>query len=142
MKLEKIPPTIGLNIAKINKSYGEFLFWDVGGQKSLRKIWQKYFAECDGVCFIVDGSDESRFEEVRGVIDELYTRKKSNQNQPKIEKLGPRNRSSQSSNDFDKDLEGGGGGEEDDLSVEEILKRLPCLFLLNKNDKKEFKGVD
>ena len=29
--IQKIPPTIGLNIAKINKSQGEFLFWDVGG---------------------------------------------------------------------------------------------------------------
>jgi ADP-ribosylation factor related protein 1 len=51
------------------------LFWDVGGQKSLRKIWHKYFCECNGVVFIIDGSDESRFDEVRDVIDELYTRK-------------------------------------------------------------------
>ena len=47
--LEKLPPTIGLNIAKITKSEGEFIFWDVGGQKSLRKIWGKYFSECNGV---------------------------------------------------------------------------------------------
>ena len=59
--ISKIPPTIGLNIAKINKPQGEFLFWDVGGQKSLRKIWGKYFSECDGVVFIIDGADESRF---------------------------------------------------------------------------------
>jgi hypothetical protein len=41
----------------------------------LRKIWHKYFCECNGVIFIIDGSDESRFDEVRNVIDELYTRK-------------------------------------------------------------------
>ena len=74
-KLDKIPPTIGLNIAKITKRQGEFLFWDVGGQRSLRKIWTKYFAECHGVVFIIDGSDYQRFAEVREVIDELYTRK-------------------------------------------------------------------
>ena len=61
MNLEKIPPTIGLNIAKITRAHGEFLFWDVGGQKSLRKIWTKYFAQCNGVMFIIDGSDETRF---------------------------------------------------------------------------------
>lgn len=73
--LEKIPPTIGLNIAKIMKPHGEFLFWDLGGQKSIRKIWSKYFTECQGVVFIVDGADESRFQETREVIDEMYTRK-------------------------------------------------------------------
>ena len=87
MNLEKIPPTIGLNIAKITKRQGEFLFWDVGGQKSLRKIWTKYFVECDGVIFLIDGSDESRFEEVREVIDELYTRKVTDEaGLPKIQK--------------------------------------------------------
>ena len=75
MKLERIPPTVGLNIAKINKRQGEFLFWDVGGQKSLRKIWTKYFQECNGVVFLIDGCDESRFQEVREELDGLYTRK-------------------------------------------------------------------
>ena len=31
MNLTKIPPTVGLNIAKIEKSNAEFTFWDVGG---------------------------------------------------------------------------------------------------------------
>jgi hypothetical protein len=31
MNLEKIPPTIGLNIAKIEKPNADYLFWDVGG---------------------------------------------------------------------------------------------------------------
>ena len=35
------------------------------------------------------------------------------------------------------DIEGGG-----DESIGEYLKGLPCLFLLNKNDKKEFKGIE
>ena len=51
------------------------MFWDVGGQKLLRKIWTKYFTECDGVVFVIDGRDESRFDEVRGVIDDYYSRR-------------------------------------------------------------------
>ena len=131
--LEKIPPTIGLNIAKITKPRGEFVFWDVGGQKSLRKIWAKYFAECNGVVFIVDGSDESRFKEVREVLDSLYTRKVLDEaGLPKIQKGG--------SVAFD-DMESGGGADEDQ-SLYQILQGLPALFLLNKNDKSEFKGKD
>ena len=41
----------------------------------MRKIWTKYFAECHGVVFLIDGSDESRFLENKEVIDDLYTRK-------------------------------------------------------------------
>ena len=132
--LEKIPPTIGLNIAKINKSQGEFIFWDVGGQRSLRKIWGKYFSECNGVVFLIDGCDEDRFSEVREVIDSLYTRKVlDDAGLPKIQKTG--------SAIFDDDMESGGGADED-KSIYQILQELPVLFLLNKNDKPEFKGEE
>ena len=147
--ISKIPPTIGLNIAKINKPQGEFLFWDVGGQKSLRKIWGKYFSECHGVVFIIDGADQGRFQEVREVIDELYTRKQLDEaglpvvsKKNRIIKRGPGPMSTALQGDDD--LEGAGGAldDEEGQTLFEILKGLPVLFLLNKNDKTEFKGVD
>jgi len=39
MNLEKIVPTVGLNIAKVKWKEGEFLFWDLGGQTRLWKHW-------------------------------------------------------------------------------------------------------
>ena len=60
MKLEKIPPTVGLNLAKVEKRRAEFTFWDVGGQMVLRKIWDKYFSECNGLIFMIDGADPAR----------------------------------------------------------------------------------
>ena len=74
MKLEKIPPTIGLNFAKVEKRVGEFTFWDVGGQNVLRKIWDKYYSECSAVVFVIDGSDQIRFEEVAETLDKMYAR--------------------------------------------------------------------
>lgn len=68
MSLEKITPTIGLNIAKLQKSNAEFIFWDVGGQAVLRKIWDKYFGECNGLIFVIDGCDEIRFQEVKETL--------------------------------------------------------------------------
>ena len=41
----------------------------------MRKIWKKYYTECNGVVFVIDGADESRLDEVRDVINELYTRR-------------------------------------------------------------------
>ena len=63
-KLDKISPTVGLNIAKIERRRREYIFWDVGGQRVLRKIWDKYFTEADCVVFVIDGTDQLRFSEV------------------------------------------------------------------------------
>ena len=100
MPLEKIPPTVGLNIARLDKKGGEYVFWDVGGQSVLRKIWNKYFSECNGLVFVIDGADEIRFQEVKETLEDVFT-------------------------------------EENDT-----IGRVPVLFLLNKNDKGEFRGVD
>ena len=68
MPLAKITSTIGLNIAKLDKHNGEFIFWDVGGQTVLRKIWEKYFSEANGLIFVIDGAEEMRFNEVRETL--------------------------------------------------------------------------
>lgn len=31
--------------------------WDVGGQHSLRKLWQSYYSSCHAIIFVVDSSD-------------------------------------------------------------------------------------
>ena len=31
--------------------------WDVGGQHSLRKLWQSYYSSCHAIVFVVDSSD-------------------------------------------------------------------------------------
>ena len=120
-QVKKLPPTIGLNIAKITKYQGEFVFWDVGGQASLRKLWQKYITEANGVVFVIDGSDESRFDEVREVIDGLWTRRGLDDAGLPVVK---------------------GSGDIEDESLESTLADLPCLFLLNKNDSPDFKGIE
>ena len=74
MKLEKIPPTVGLNLSKIEKRRAEFTFWDVGGQMVLRKIWDKYFSECNAVIFMIDGSDANRLQEVKSTLNRLYNK--------------------------------------------------------------------
>ena len=75
MALEKIPPTAGLNIAKIgSQKHAEFMLWDVGGQSVLRKIWEKYFNQCHGLVFVLDGADSIRFDEVRETLAKIYDR--------------------------------------------------------------------
>lgn len=37
----KIPPTVGLNIGRMQVSRAKLIFWDLGGSSSLRSLWEK-----------------------------------------------------------------------------------------------------
>lgn len=63
MDLDKIPPTIGLNIARFQVNGVIAICWDVGGQLGLRQLWANYFEEVDGIIFVADSSDKERFSE-------------------------------------------------------------------------------
>ena len=52
-------------VGKINIGRNVINFWDLGGQKSLRSIWDKYFEEAHAVVFVVDSTDKDRIEECR-----------------------------------------------------------------------------
>mmetsp|Transcript_39663 Transcript_39663/g.51977 ORF Transcript_39663/g.51977 Transcript_39663/m.51977 type:complete len:105 (-) Transcript_39663:269-583(-) len=72
MRQERIPPTVGLNLARVEKRRAKFIFWDVGGQPVLRKIWEKYYGQCNAIVFVVNGADQNRLEEAQTLLDKLY----------------------------------------------------------------------
>ena len=72
MRMDRIPPTVGLNLARVEKRRAKFIFWDVGGQPVLRKIWEKYYGQCNAVVFVINGAEEHRLEEAKGILDRLY----------------------------------------------------------------------
>jgi len=38
-------------------------FWDLGGQRDIRSIWEKYYSECHAVAYVVDANDKGRLTE-------------------------------------------------------------------------------
>lgn len=62
---EKIPPTIGMNLAKINYQGSQVIFWDLGGQLKMRSIWEKYYDEANAVVFVIDSVDVGRLSEAK-----------------------------------------------------------------------------
>ncbi|KAL4224749.1 hypothetical protein ACF0H5_015446 [Mactra antiquata] len=63
-------PTIGFNVETVTPVKGlSFTVWDVGGQEKIRRLWQHYMQNVDGLLYVVDSSDRERVEEAR---DELY----------------------------------------------------------------------
>ena len=67
----KIPPTVGLNIARARIDRSNLIFWDLGGARSLRSLWERYYGEAHGLLFVVDASDVARLEEAREVLQSL-----------------------------------------------------------------------
>jgi len=69
--LDRIPPTVGLNIARLDVGSMLVLVWDLGGQASLRSIWQRYYTEAQGLVFVVDASDQPRLAEAKAALETL-----------------------------------------------------------------------
>ena len=62
-------PTIGFNVETVKPGKNvSFTVWDVGGQDKIRPLWRHYFVGTEGLVFVVDSVDKSRFHEAR---DEL-----------------------------------------------------------------------
>ena len=50
-------PTVGQNVSLIDLPDLYLRIWDVGGQHSLRGLWQSYYASAHAIVFVVDSSD-------------------------------------------------------------------------------------
>jgi ADP-ribosylation factor related protein 1 len=66
---EKIPPTIGMNLAKLQVRGSQIIIWDLGGQIKMRNIWEKYYTEANVVIFVVDSADVGRLDEAKMAYD-------------------------------------------------------------------------
>ncbi|KAF2143376.1 uncharacterized protein K452DRAFT_268859 [Aplosporella prunicola CBS 121167] len=53
----KTVPTVGQNVSTITLPDLYLKIWDVGGQHSLRGLWQSYYASCHAIVFVIDSSD-------------------------------------------------------------------------------------
>ena len=50
-------PTVGQNVATVPLPEMYLKVWDVGGQHSLRRLWQSYYRSCHAIVFVVDSTD-------------------------------------------------------------------------------------
>ena len=72
--LKNIQPTKGFTVKIFEKENIKFTFWDIGGQKSIRNIWENYFENNDALIYVIDSSDVYRIEEsgkeLRNLLEE------------------------------------------------------------------------
>ncbi|RWR89283.1 Small GTPase superfamily [Cinnamomum micranthum f. kanehirae] len=68
---DRIVPTVGLNIGRVEASKTKLVFWDLGGQVGLRPIWEKYYEEAHGIIFVIDAACPSRFEDSKSALEKV-----------------------------------------------------------------------
>eukprot|EP00262_Sarcandra_glabra_P007646 TRINITY_DN20548_c0_g1_i1.p1 TRINITY_DN20548_c0_g1~~TRINITY_DN20548_c0_g1_i1.p1 ORF type:complete len:206 (+),score=43.94 TRINITY_DN20548_c0_g1_i1:266-883(+) len=68
---DRIVPTVGLNIGRLEASKTKLVFWDLGGQIGLRTIWEKYYEEAHAIIFVIDASCSSRFEDSKSALEKV-----------------------------------------------------------------------
>ncbi|XAR66213.1 hypothetical protein NMG60_11012361 [Bertholletia excelsa] len=72
---DRIVPTVGLNIGRVEVSNTKLVFWDLGGQPGLRSIWEKYYEEAHAVIYVIDAACPSRFEDSKSALEKVLRHK-------------------------------------------------------------------
>ncbi|OAY85692.1 ADP-ribosylation factor-related protein 1 [Ananas comosus] len=68
---DRIVPTVGLNIGRIEAANAKLVFWDLGGQVGLRTIWEKYYEEAHAIIYVIDASSPSSFEDAKSALEKV-----------------------------------------------------------------------
>lgn len=68
---DRIVPTVGLNIGRIEAPNAKLVFWDLGGQMGLRTIWEKYYEEAHAVIYVIDAACPSGFEDSKSALEKV-----------------------------------------------------------------------
>ena len=55
-------PTIGSNVEELTYNNVKFQAWDLGGQESIRALWDVYYVNTDAVIYVIDSKDDENFE--------------------------------------------------------------------------------
>ncbi|KAG9395795.1 Secretion Associated Ras Related [Carpediemonas membranifera] len=72
-RLVQHKPTYHPTSEEIRMGKITFSAFDLGGHKEARRIWQDYYAQCDGIVYIVDVADVERMHEACETLQELLS---------------------------------------------------------------------
>eukprot|EP00928_Gymnodinium_smaydae_P029733 TRINITY_DN22309_c0_g1_i1.p1 TRINITY_DN22309_c0_g1~~TRINITY_DN22309_c0_g1_i1.p1 ORF type:complete len:200 (+),score=35.24 TRINITY_DN22309_c0_g1_i1:113-712(+) len=73
LSLDRIPPTIGLNLGRIRIDNVDAVIWDLGGHPSFRSVWHNYYEEVQGVVFVLDAADAARLPEAKQTLTNVLS---------------------------------------------------------------------
>eukprot|EP01130_Rhizamoeba_saxonica_P003686 TRINITY_DN1537_c0_g1_i1.p3 TRINITY_DN1537_c0_g1~~TRINITY_DN1537_c0_g1_i1.p3 ORF type:complete len:153 (+),score=36.00 TRINITY_DN1537_c0_g1_i1:365-823(+) len=68
---DKIRPTVGLNVCKIDANVINLRIWDLGGEESLWSMWPKYYSNANGIIFVIDASNANSVRYSKQIFEDL-----------------------------------------------------------------------
>ena len=66
-------PTIGFNVEPLDYKGLNINVWDVGGQDKIRVLWKHYYANSDGIIYVIDSNDCERIDESKEELQKVLT---------------------------------------------------------------------
>lgn len=70
-------PTLGSNKERLNFNGVRLELYDIGGQADVRPLWHRFLPDANGVIFVVDSTDHSRFRSAGEELEKLFSRQKT-----------------------------------------------------------------
>ena len=67
----KVSPTLGLNLVKIELPSSIVDLMEIGGKESFRSMWSHYYEDADKILFIVDASSSETSEDARNAFAKI-----------------------------------------------------------------------
>merc|ERR1712224_411348 len=68
---KQLTPTIHANVEELVIGKIQFRTMDLGGHETARRIWKDYYHSVDGIIFLVDAADRTRFHEAGEELAQL-----------------------------------------------------------------------
>lgn len=78
-RAQEFTPTLYPNTDEIILGDIKLKAFDLGGHETVRRMWKEYFATVDGVVYVVDAMDRSRFPEAEQELRKLMQSDESQQ---------------------------------------------------------------
>lgn len=74
-QMKDITPTVGFSVDNFEKNNLSFTVFDMSGQGKFRNLWESFYADVNGVIFVVDASDRIRMAVAQDELDSLVHHK-------------------------------------------------------------------
>jgi ADP-ribosylation factor-like protein 6 len=71
LRVQQIVPTVGFNVEKFSTKSLNFSTFDMSGQSKYRNLWEHYYAEANGIIFVIDSSDKMRLVVAKEELDTM-----------------------------------------------------------------------